>query len=345
MQQKSFGKNPSGKRLERIQQSPHYKNGKFVVQPEIARSPKNAPMGRILREFLKKHITSPTFIIPTVQSDLKRVVTTRPVVIWFGHSSYLIKVDGKNILVDPVLSERTSPVTYLGSRNFEGTKLFNAADFPEIDILIITHDHYDHLDYQSMLDLKPKIKKIVTSLGVGSHLEYWGYEAQIITELDWGEAITVDGVSLRATPAIHFSGRGLVRDKTFWSSFVLQTATFNAFIGGDSGYAEHYKKIGQMYGPFDIAMLECGQYNELWSDIHQMPEQTALAAADLNAKLLLPVHWGKFALGFHEWDEPIKRVEAAAEQLGIPITTPRIGELVIVDSIYPKEQWWLPSTK
>ncbi len=340
MQQKSFGKNPQGARLERIKQSPHYKDGKFVVQPEIGKTPKNAPMGKMLREFVKKHITNPDFKIPAIKTDLHQSVTDRPVIIWFGHSSYLIKIGGKNILVDPVLSERTSPVSYIGSRNFDGTKIYAASDFPEIDVLVITHDHYDHLDYQSMLDLKPKVKQIITSLGVGSHLEYWGYDTAKIKELDWGESANIDGLSLTATPAIHFSGRGLVRDKTFWSSFVLKAGGASIFIGGDSGYAEHYKKIGEQYGPFDIALLECGQYNELWPDIHQMPEQTAQAAADLNTEILMPVHWGKFALGFHEWNEPIKRVTAKAKELGIKVTTPKIGELVVVDSLYPETVWW-----
>jgi L-ascorbate metabolism protein UlaG (beta-lactamase superfamily) len=212
---------------------------------------------------------------------------------------------------------------------------------PGIDVLIQTHDHYDHLDYISVSALRPKVKKIVTTLGTGSHFEYWGYDPAIITELDWWETTSIAaGIKLTATPGRHFSGRGIMRGKTLWAGFILKTPAHTIYIGGDSGYDTHFKEIGSKYGPFDIAILECGQYNAHWPHIHMMPEETAQAAVDLNAKRLLPVHWAKFTLALHPWNDPIKRVVKKAAALNLPITTPEIGEPVVIGKSYPEAHWW-----
>jgi L-ascorbate metabolism protein UlaG (beta-lactamase superfamily) len=293
------------------------------------------------RFFNKPKNTAPPKPLPCVKTDIALLTSDKPVIVWFGHSSYFIHINGKNILVDPVFSGYASPFSFTG-KSFKGSPVYTADDFPAIDILILTHDHYDHLDYRTILMLQSKTKTICTSSGVGSHLRYWGIDKEMITEFDWWESKQVTGdVELTAAPARHFSGRSFTRNKTLWSSFILKAGGYSIYIGADSGYDSHFKTIGEKYGPFDIVMLESGQYNEWWPYIHMMPEQTVQAAIDLKAKVLMPVHWGKFALGLHPWDEPIKRVVAKANELNVKITTPMIGEPVVLDSSYPKEQWWL----
>jgi len=224
---------------------------------------------------------------------------------------------------------------------FDGSDVYTTEDFPEIDFLILTHDHYDHLDYKTIRKLNTKAKSIYCSLGLASHLIYWGFDENIITEMDWWQTNKLNGgITLTAAPARHFSGRGLKRYKTLWSSFILKTAAYNLYLGGDSGYDTHFKNIGEKYGPFDIAILESGQYNTAWPLIHMMPEQTVQAALDLKAKVLLPVHWGKFTLAMHPWNEPVQRVLKAAASGNLKVTTPMIGEPVILDEIYPDKNWW-----
>ena len=208
--------------------------------------------------------------------------------------------------------------------------------------MVLTHDHYDHLDYKTVRKLRSRVKQVYCSLGVSSHLVYWGFDAKKITELDWWDTTKIDSnIELIAAPARHFSGRGLKRGRTFWSSFILRSKNYSIYLGGDSGYDSHFKLIGEKFGPFDLAILESGQYNAWWPLIHMMPEETVQAAIDLKAKLLLPVHWGKFMLGMHPWDEPVKRVLAKAKELVVNVTTPRIGEPLILGGDYPREEWWL----
>ena len=264
----------------------------------------------------------------------------KPVIVWFGHSSYFIHINGKNILVDPVFSGYASPFSFTG-KSFKGSDVFTVDDLPAIDLLILTHDHYDHLDYTTVRKLRSKTKAICTSAGVGSHLRYWGIDPAIITEFDWWDRKQIAEITLIAAPARHFSGRSLVRNKTLWSSFILIAGDYRVYIGADSGYDSHFKTIGEKYGPFDIAILECGQYNEWWPYIHMMPEETVQASIDLKAKVLMPVHWGKFALGLHPWDEPVTRVVAKAKELNVQITTPLIGQPVILNESLPAKQWWL----
>ena len=278
--------------------------------------------------------------MPSVKTDLKNIKSDKPVIVWFGHSSYFIRINNKNILIDPVFSGNASPVSFMVPA-FEGSDVYTTDEFPEIEFLILTHDHYDHLDYKTIKKLKTKVKEIYCSLGLASHLIYWGFNKNIITEMDWWQTnkLTAE-ITLTAAPARHFSGRGFKRFKTLWSSFILKTASYNLYLGGDSGYDKHFKDIGEKYGPFDIAILESGQYNTAWPLIHMMPEQTAQAALDLKAKVLLPVHWGKFTLAMHPWNDPVQRVLKAAASKNLKITTPMIGEPVILDEIYPDKNWW-----
>lgn len=345
MQQASFGKLPSGERLERIKESPQYKDDAFQNITLTLMKPEDVTYWQMFREVLfKQHpLRTPPAPIPTVKRDLKiRDSLREPAVTWFGHSTVLIQIDGKNILIDPVFSARTSPVQYAGTKAFPGTMPYTIEDLPEIDLVLLSHDHYDHLDYNSILKLKNKAKMFVMPLGVGSHLEYWGVDTSKMKELDWWDSANpLPGLEIIATPARHFSGRGFTRNKTLWTSYVIRSAKYNFFFNGDSGYEEHFKLIGEKYGPFDLAFIETGQYSPYWPNIHMMPEESVQAAIDVKAKVLMPIHWGKFALSIHAWDDPIRRTAAKAETEDLNLTTPLIGELVFVDSLYPNRHWWL----
>jgi L-ascorbate metabolism protein UlaG (beta-lactamase superfamily) len=341
MAHRVFGRNPAGRRLQRIRQSPHYKDGAFVNLSPTPVMAEDASFWKTLREFINKPKDSdPARPLPGLAADFAALAAEDPALAWFGHSSYFLRVGGKNILVDPVLSDSASPVPFM-IRGYKGTRVMAAGDLPDIDLLILTHDHYDHLDYRTILALKARTGRYCTALGVGSHLEYWGVDPEHIAEFDWWEEREVfPGLVLTATPARHFSGRGLRRGKTLWTSFVLSWKDRRLFLGGDSGYDRHFSEIGKRFGPFDLAILEAGQYNRNWPHIHMMPEETVQAACDLRASVLLPVHWGKFSLALHPWDEPIRRVSTAASRLGVQLTTPRIGETVAIGRRYPASAWW-----
>jgi L-ascorbate metabolism protein UlaG (beta-lactamase superfamily) len=341
MSLKITGKLPSGQHLERLKQSPHFKTKGFEnlsVTPMMA---EDASYWKMTKDFFARNKdAAPAKVLPSIKTDLNTIHQEEPVIIWFGHSSYFIRIAGKNFLVDPVFSGNAAPLSFM-VKAFPGSDVYKAEDMPVIDYLILTHDHYDHLDYKTILQLEKKVKAIYCSLGISSHLRYWGIDPGIITEMDWWEEQQLDEViTLAATPARHFSGRGIKRAQTLWSSFVLKTATHRLFLGGDSGYDSHFKTIGEKYGPFDMAILEAGQYNKMWPQIHMMPEETVQAAVDLQAKLLLPVHWGKFTLAMHAWNEPVKRVLAKAKQLNMPVRTAMIGEPTIVGLSYPEVNWW-----
>jgi len=302
-------------------------------------------MAKVMWNFIfnkPKNVTPPG-MLPTVKTDLKalqRISSMNPVIVWFGHSSYLLHIQGLHILVDPVFSGHASPFTFT-TKSFAGADVYNVENMPDIDLLVLTHDHYDHLDYETIMTLKQKTKSVCTSLGVGSHLRFWGWEENKIHEMGWGDQYeTSEQIHLIACTARHFSGRSFTRNRTLWSSFVLETKGFKFYLGGDSGYDTHFSQIGEQYGPFDIVMLEAGQYNESWPQIHMMPEQTVQAAVDLRAKILLPVHWAKFSLAMHPWNDPPKRVIAQAQTLSMPVTIPMIGEPIVLNERSPHQPWW-----
>ncbi|HEV7348232.1 MBL fold metallo-hydrolase [Telluribacter sp.] len=341
MQQKQFGKAPSGARLERIQKSPNYRDGAFQNQSPTPDLAEGVTYWDILKSYMKKvEGKEPLDSLPSVSTNLKNIESEQPTVVWLGHSSYFIRLAGKNILVDPVLSGYASPVQFFG-KNYPGSNVYSVEDFPDIDLLLLTHDHYDHLDHSTLVKLLSKVKQVVTGLGVGAHLEHWGYPAEKLTELDWNEEKQLDdSLWIISAPARHFSGRKFKRNQTLWSSFILEAPQHKIYVGGDSGYDKHFKEIGEKHGPFDLAILENGQYNAYWKYIHMMPEETVQAAQELRAKVLLPVHWGKFTLALHPWTEPIERVTKRAHEVGLPIATPQIGEPVVLGQPLPDKAWW-----
>ncbi|MFO7616051.1 MAG: MBL fold metallo-hydrolase [Bacteroidales bacterium] len=338
-----FGKAPSGSRLERIRQSPNYRNGQFRnlrMTPQFtAEGSKFLLIARfLLRESDRRTPSEP---LPTVKTDLRELPLNQDCLVWFGHSSVYLQIDGKRILIDPVLSGHASPMPGV-VRAFKGTDIYSIEDLPDIDYLLITHDHYDHLDYHTVWKLRGRVGRVFCGLGVGSHLERWGYHPSNITEGDWWDRLAPDeGFSLTIAPARHFSGRLFSRNNTLWAAFILETPSRRIYIGGDGGYDDHFQDIGNRFGPFDLALLENGQYNSAWRYIHAAPEEALQAAQDLRAGSLLPVHSCKFALGPHEWDEPLNRITELGKDQEIKILTPMIGERVGLDAVRESfEPWW-----
>lgn len=342
LQTAPFGGAPADVRLTRIEQSKHWRNGAFQnVEPTDVMRREASYWNMLADNFRKPTDVEPNQPLPTVKTDLRNLPDDGTTIVWFGHSSYLIKSGSVTVLVDPVFSGYASPVPVFG-KAFPGADAYTVADMPPIDLLVITHDHYDHLDYETVKGLSNKVKRVVTALGVGAHLERWGYDPTRISELDWDKTATLsDGFTLTAVPARHFSGRGIRRGQTLWSAFVLELNGQRLFLGGDSGYGPHFKSIGQQHGPFDLALLECGQYGRDWPSIHMFPNEVAKAAHDLGARVLLPVHWAKFALAFHPWTEPINQLTAAvSNDDSLRVTTPRIGEPVPLGGVLPTSRWW-----
>jgi L-ascorbate metabolism protein UlaG (beta-lactamase superfamily) len=343
MRQSKFGQNPEGARLERIKNSPNYRDGQFQNLSETPSFAEGYSIAGVMYNFLFTTYprTKPESKIPSIKINLKTIPLEEDVLVWFGHSSYYLQLAGKRILVDPVFSGNASPIP--GSmKSFDGTDIYTVSDLPEIDYLLITHDHYDHVDYTTLIQLKHKVSQVICGLGVGAHFEYWGYAADMINENDWHDSVQItDNFTLYAQPSRHFSGRGFNRNSTLWLSYVLKTDDYSIFLGGDSGYDDHYKAIGTQYGPFDLAVLENGQYNPAWPYIHHTPEEVLQAAVDLNAQRVLPVHSSKFALSNHPWDEPLKAITSLSASYQMPLVTPIIGEIVYLrNANQPFHKWW-----
>lgn len=329
MNQPSFGRAPRGERLERIRRSPHYRDGSFHNEREVPMftSDKSRIKGMLEFLFRQKEGIRPEKPLPVIKTDLKKIPLDENVLVWFGHSSYLIQTDGKRILVDPVFCN-ASPVSFI-NKPFKGTDIYHPEDMPDIDYLIITHDHWDHLDYETVTALKDRVGKVICALGVGEHFEYWGFDKERIIELDWNEDATLDSdFIIHCLPARHFSGRGPKPNKTLWVSFLMETPSQNIYVAGDGGYDIHFAAIGERFPNIDLAILENGQYNEEWCYIHLMPEYMAQAAKDLKAKKILTVHHSKYALAKHRWDEPLTNAHHLAEKDSLNVLIPQIGEKV-----------------
>lgn len=337
-----FGKLPSGERLEKIEKSPNYRNGSFTNLNHTPQMTGEGGFLKIMKDMFTAKNRRPVDSIPSVKTDLLNLGRDKDILVWFGHSSYFMQIDGKRFLVDPVFCGNASPFSFM-IKSFKGTDIYTPADIPEIDYLIITHDHWDHLDYKTVTKLKPKIRKVITGLGTGAHLESWGYNPAIIVENDWYDHVNLEaGFTIYVTPARHFSGRGTKPNQSLWASFVLQTPASRIFIGGDGGYDEHFAEIGDKFGGFDLAILENGQYNTSWKYIHMMPNEVLQAARDLKAKRLFPVHSSKFALANHSWDKPLKSISEFNKTIKQPLITPIIGEMVYLkDTSQIFEQWWV----
>ncbi len=344
MKQTKFGRLPEGSRLERVTHSPNYKEGRFRNQVPL---PTITEGYSIWKEVYKTFFRSnprkkPGQPLPSVKTDLKNLPVDSNLLVWFGHSSFYMQVGGKRILVDPVFSGNASPIP--GSvKAFKGTDIYTAEDMPEINYLFISHDHYDHLDYTTITGLRPKVKKVICGLGVGAHFEYWGYERGQITEADWYDVLHLDkDFTMHILPTHHDGGRGFKQGQSLWISFLLEAPGLKIFYSGDGGYDPVFHEIGKQYGPVDLAIMECGQYNEAWRAVHKLPEEVRLATIDIGARRMLPVHHSKFSLARHDWDEPLKKMKLLAKDAPYLLATPMIGEpLYLNQEQQVFKDWWL----
>src|SRR6476661_807815 len=342
-----FGGKPSEADKARYAQSGHYQNGEFVNLVPTSVSTGGSMVGTLWNFMFKKSPQSkPPGPLPTLPLDSLSITRKTPDVVrvtWFGHSASLVEIAGQNVLLDPMLSVEMGPLSWVTPNRYNPALAITPEHLPAIAAVLISHDHYDHLDYKTIRTIKDKVGKFYVPLGIGPHLRAWGVAPERIQALNWGDQAHLHGgLSVTCTPSRHFSGRGLSnRNSTLWSSWVLQTPAKRVFYSGDGGYGPHFASIGQQYGPFALALMECGQYNERWAEIHMKPEQSVQAAVDVRARVMLPVHWGAFTEALHTWNEPVERASAAAMRQHLPLTTPRLGEPVTLDAgPLPTAPWW-----
>lgn len=339
-----LGAGQSRKGRRQLSRSKQHDNKKFINAIPTNMETSFGEMLKLLFQFMKGNPhgrpQKPIAIEPLGEVYFGQ--ENQPKLTWFGHSAALLQLDGKTVLLDPMFGRAPSPFPMIGGKRFSDKLPFDIEQLPAIDAVLISHDHYDHLDYGSIVKLKDKVKQFFVPLGVAPHLVKWGVNPAKIEEHDWWEEFSFQGLKLACTPARHFSGRSLTdRDATLWCSWVIQGRNTKIFFSGDSGYGPHFKEIGEKYGPFDLTLMECGQYDERWAAIHMMPEETVQAHLDVKGKVMIPIHWGAFTLALHNWTDPVERaVKAAKEQKAI-IATPKIGETVFIQAAaYPSFEWW-----
>lgn len=343
---KSLGKRPQGARLERIKASPRWQGDRFrnvyPIQPGL-RDP-NASMPS-LSEFLcggERRVPRGPLPAANPLETWQKAPASGLRATWLGHSTVLIEVDGLRVLTDPVWGPRASPSRLAGPKRFQPVPVSLRA-MPPVDLVIVSHDHYDHLDYPTIRELAKRHIRVVTSLGVGAHLEAWGVMPELITELDWWESHrpACGGLTITAAPSQHFSGRGLKdRNATLWSSFVIRSERHSVFFSGDTGLTSEYQLIRERLGPFDLVMLEVGAFHPAWGDIHLGPQNALKAHALLGGGALLPVHWGTFSLAMHAWDQPAEEILRLGEKSGVQLVMPRLGEPIEPKYAARAQPWW-----
>jgi L-ascorbate metabolism protein UlaG (beta-lactamase superfamily) len=326
--------------------SDHYDGERFFNVPQ---EPRNASAWRIWWYFLttKRVNTEPAAPLPIQRLDWSRwqaLSASEVHVVRLGHSSMLLKLHGQQWLIDPVFSERVSPVSFMGPKRFHPVPI-DVETMPVLDGVLISHDHYDHLDAQTVQRLHPKVKQFVTSLGVAARLRDLGVPAEKITELDWQQSHRVGGVTLTAQPAQHFSGRTLWdRNKTLWSSWIIHSQrgsdSRKIFFTADTGYFSAFKQIGDKHGPFDLTLIECGAWDAMWAGIHMTPEEGVQAHIDLQGRVMMTVHNGTFDLALHTWYAPFVRSDVAATERSVTLATPMMGEVVTLGASLPQRKWW-----
>lgn len=343
-----FGAVPKGRRLQRVLASPNWDGAKFENYEPIVNvvkdTGKNDGFLTAMKEivFPTKGKGIPENPIPTVKTDLNTVSDTGLQVIWMGHSSCFLRINGKNILIDPVFSTYASPVPYI-VKAFEGTEIYSSDDMPEIDYLLLSHDHWDHLDYPAIIALKDKVKNVVCPLGVDGHLIGWGYQEEMVHELDWFESVQLGDTKIHLTPSRHFSGRFLKRNQTLWGGFVIEAAGKRVYYTGDGGMGNHFKTIAEHFPQgMDLVLLENGQYDDNWHDVHMFSEEGAEVAQIVGARAVVPVHAGKYNLCKSSWNMPFERLYEAYKKGGYSykLLLPKIGEVVTVPAGREYDAWW-----
>ena len=344
---RALGVKPTGLRRERIEASPRYRDGKFHNTEPLKGTMENQPLGKrlgIISEFFssrKKAERVPPGTVP-VESPLaawSKPAETGLRATWLGHSTVLLEIDGVRVLTDPVWGERVSPVDWAGPKRFHPAPV--AIDqLPNVDVVVISHDHFDHLDYPTMLELSRMAVPFVTSLGVGAHLEAWGVAKSRITELEWWESTSVRGLTITATPARHFSGRGTSQNQTAWSSWSMRGERNSVFFSGDTGLTSEFEQVRERVGAHDLVMLEVGAYHPAWGQIHLGPDNALIAHRMLGGGALLPVHWGTFDLGLHPWGDPIETLAEGAAAQRVHLLTPRLGRAIEPARVSDIDPWW-----
>lgn len=335
------GADPKGDRLSRMRASPQWRDGHFVntlppVEPKVWKE-----LSRWLRG--APH-TSPEVPIPIVRppDEVLGQASEALRVTWLGHSTLLVELEGRRLLIDPVWGRRCSPVDFVGPERFHPPPL-PLEELPPLDAVVISHDHYDHLDYPTVMRLAKRGVRFIVPLGVGAHLALWGVAEDRISELDWWGRTRVGHLELVATPARHFSGRSLTtadRDRTLWAGWAMIGASHRAYYSGDTAMLPELRDIGERLGPFDLTMIEVGAYDRSWADVHLGPEQAVAAHLMVRGRVMMPVHWGTFDLALHAWTEPAERVLIAAEADGVTLVTPRPGQSVRPEAPEPPSRWW-----
>ena len=327
-----FGRTARGERRARIQQSPHFKDEKFVNETPTTLMTGEDGYLSTMKMWLSgeklKNLVPKDGDVPVIKSDLKHLPQDDDLYVWFGHSSFLLRLSGLTILVDPVFC-KGAPVSFVNPM-FPGTDYYKPNMMPDvIDYLIISHDHWDHLDYETVMELQPRVRHAVCPLGVGEDLEYWGYSKEQIVEKDWDETFTADdGIAIHCLPTRHFTGRGIWNPKTMPASWLIETPRRKVFYTGDGGYSDRFKRFGVQFPDIDLAIMENGQYDEHWNQIHTMPRLLGKEVKELGARRFITVHHSKFKLANHPWDEPRRNEQQASDESGIPVIVCKIGEIV-----------------
>lgn len=340
---KQFGAKPSKSDIGKYAQSVNWNGSIFENLEETKMDFALSNLPKFLhKQFCEKKDREPLKPLPIFPFDKKKFESENHLMqaIWYGHSAIFMQLNAKTILIDPMFGSDAAPIAPFKVKRFSENTLGLIDEFPQIDLVVISHDHYDHLDYESILKLKTKAKQFYVALGVKRHLVSWGIEADSITEFDWWDEAVFENIKITFTPTRHFSGRGLTdRAKSLWGGWVFKTETENIWFSGDSGYGTHFKEIGTRLGPFDFAFMECGQYNENWHQIHMYPEESVQAALDAKVQNMIPVHWAGFALAQHSWTEPVERFVAKAQGEKLNCITPKIGQLFTAKTV-ESSKWW-----
>lgn len=338
-----FGAKITKNEVEKFKQSPNWKKDKFenLVETTMAINLKTLPK-IIYKQFFEKKNRAPKEELPIIPLDITSFLSTtnQAKFIWYGHSVILMRMNHKTILIDPMFGNNAAPISPFPIKRFSSNTLHLIDTFPPIDLVLLSHDHYDHLDYESIQKLLPKVKKYYVALGVSRHLEKWGVDKKDITEFDWWDEIIDTNLKITFTPTRHFSGRGLTdRAKSLWGGWTLKSNNENIWFSGDSGYGDHFHEIGRRLGPFDFAFMECGQYNVNWHQIHMYPEESVQASIDAKVKNCMPVHWAGFALAQHTWTDPVERFRQKAIQENRLFCLPKIGAISTIET-NTTAKWW-----
>jgi len=341
---KQFGGKVTKALKERYAKSQNWDGSKFVNLEVTTMNLSFQNIPKLLyKQLCQREGREPKSPLPVLPFDKEAFLapSEKAKFIWYGHSALLVRIHNKTLLIDPMLGPNASPIAPFATKRFSENTLDLIDQFPSIDAVLFSHDHYDHIDLDSLKRLLPKTSQYFVALGVGRHLIHWGVKPEQITEFDWWDLLDYEGIRITFTPSRHFSGRGLSdRAKSLWGGWVFKTESENLYISGDGGYGQHFKEIGERLGPFDLGIMECGQYNEHWHQIHMYPEESVQAAIDAKVSKIMAEHWAGFSLSLHTWKEPIQRFTAAAKQSGIAEIQPAPGQIFSSDSTQNCPGWW-----